>query len=94
MGLPDSLGQNVRTFQKELPATEYEPIRYGLTKPWKSMIHSPLFHEWKSLRNDLGKKGDWKERLRYLYKPPGWSHSKSKLTSDEMRALSRKRELN
>jgi len=77
------------TFQKELSAEEYEPIRYGLTKPLEK--YDPftiIFHEWKSISQDLGKKDiNWKQRFGYLFRPPGWSHDKSKLTSDEMREL-------
>jgi len=75
------------TFQKELPAQEYEPIRYGLTKPLeKTDPLTIIFHEWKGIRIDVGKKNiSWKQRLGYLFRPPGWSHDKSKLTSDEMR---------
>jgi len=77
------------TFQKELTAGEYEPIRYGLTKPLeKNDPINLIFHEWKGIRADLaGSKGiSWKQRLGYLFKPPGWSHDKTKLTSKEMRA--------
>jgi len=77
------------TFQEELSAEEYEPIRYGLTKPLEK--YDPftiIFHEWKSISQDLGKKDiNWKQRFGYLFRPPGWSHDKSKLTSDEMREL-------
>ncbi len=77
------------TFQKELTADEYEPIRYGLNKPLEK--YDPLtiiFHEWKSIRKDIGKNGiNWRQRIGYLFKPPGWSHDKTKLTSNEMRAM-------
>lgn len=77
------------TFQKELSTEEYEPIKYGLTKPLeKKDPVTIIFHEWKGIHNDIGKKEiSWKERLGYLFRPPGWSHDKSKLTSDEMREL-------
>ena len=77
------------TFQPELSTEEYEPIKYGLTKPLEK--YDPftiIFHEWKSLSQDLGKRDiNWRQRLGYLFRPPGWSHDKSKLTSDEMREL-------
>ena len=75
------------TFQEELSAEEYEPIKYGLTKPLaKKDPFTIIFHEWKSIHRDLGKENiTWKQRLSYLFKAPGWSHDKSKLTSDEMR---------
>src|SRR4030095_16816024 len=80
------------TFQKELSPDEYEPIRYGLTKPLdKKDPFNIIFHEWKGLRRDLVKKEiNWKQRLGYLFRPPGWSHDKSKLTSDEMREQEKK----
>jgi len=76
------------TFQKELSPEEYEPIKYGLTRPLeKKDPFTIIFHEWKGINKDVGKEGiSWKERLGYLFRPPGWSHDKSRLTSDEMRA--------
>ena len=77
------------TFQQELTAEEYEPIKYGLTKPLeKNDPFTIIFHEWRGIRKDLSKKNiSWKERIGYLFRPPGWSHDKSKLTSKEMRLL-------
>ena len=77
------------TFQEELSEQEYEPIKYGLTKPLEKKDPITLiFHEWKSIHRDLRKENlSWKQRLSYLFKAPGWSHDKSKLTSDEMRKL-------
>jgi sterol desaturase/sphingolipid hydroxylase (fatty acid hydroxylase superfamily) len=75
------------TFQPELPATEYQPMKYGLTKPLeKETAPYILFHEWQSivkdcLRKDIG----WKERWGYIFGPPGWSHDGSRKTSDELR---------
>jgi len=76
------------TFQRELSTEEYEPIKYGLTRNLeKKDPFTIIFHEWKGINMDVGKEGiSWKERLGYLFRPPGWSHDKSKLTSDEMRA--------
>jgi len=76
------------TFQKELSPEEYDPIKYGLTRPLeKKDPFTIIFHEWKGINKDVGKEGiSWKERLGYLFRPPGWSHDKSRLTSDEMRA--------
>jgi sterol desaturase/sphingolipid hydroxylase (fatty acid hydroxylase superfamily) len=62
------------TFQEELPAEEYEPIRYGLTKPLES--RGPIniiFHEWKELGRDLSRHDlDLKDKINVLVKPPGW----------------------
>jgi len=76
------------TFQKELSAEEYEPIRYGLVKPLQQKDpFTIIFHEWKSIFRDL-KRNDitWKEKLKYLFSAPGWSHDGSTLTSEELRA--------
>ena len=75
------------TFQPELPANQYQPIRYGLTKPLtkEDPLHI-LVHEWKSIGNDLGKKGlSFRQRWQYLFGPPGWSHDGSSQTSAELR---------
>lgn len=75
------------TFQEELTDSEYEPIRYGLTKPVeKDNFGTIIFHEWNSIWNDVKRKDlSWRERLGYIFGPPGWSHDGSRLTSDEMR---------
>ena len=75
------------TFQPELPATEYEPIRYGLTKPLEHPTPvSLVFHEWASIRRDLAQKGiRFRDRLTYLLGPPGWSHDGSRMTSEQLR---------
>ncbi len=75
------------TFQPEEKPQQYEPIRYGLTKPLEkdTPVHI-VFHEWAAIRDDL-KRTDigWKEKWWYLFGPPGWSHDGSRLTSDQLR---------
>ena len=74
------------TFQKELPAGEYEPIKYGLT----SAVENPnavniVFHEWKSIYGDLRRSDlSLKDKLKYIFKKPGWSHDGSRLTSAQL----------
>lgn len=77
------------TFQPELPATAYEPIRYGLTKPLdKEDPVNIVFHEWVNISRDLRRKGlSFRQRWNYLFGPPGWSHDGSTHTSDELRAM-------
>lgn len=77
------------TFQAELPEKEYQPIRYGLTKPLeKETPVTIVFHEWNSIRKDVQRKDiGWKEKWWYLFGPPGWSHDGSRLTSHQMREL-------
>jgi sterol desaturase/sphingolipid hydroxylase (fatty acid hydroxylase superfamily) len=76
------------TFQPELSASEYEPVRYGLTKsPDNPGPAGIVFHEWQAIGQDLVRKDiGWKERWQYVFGPPGWSHDGSRLTSEQLRA--------
>jgi sterol desaturase/sphingolipid hydroxylase (fatty acid hydroxylase superfamily) len=75
------------TFQRELPEQEYEPIRYGLTKPLESTNPvNIIFHEWVGIWKDVRRKDiGWRTKLAYLFKAPGWSHDGSRQTSEELR---------
>ncbi|MFT3934250.1 MAG: sterol desaturase family protein [Chitinophagaceae bacterium] len=77
------------TFQAELPAEEYQAVKYGLTKNLEDQTPVNLiFHEWKSIGEDLRRKDlTWRTKLRYLFGPPGWSHDGSRHTSEEMRKI-------
>ncbi len=77
------------SFQPELANEEYQPIKYGLTKPLeKESAMNILFHEWKSMGSDIRKKGlTWKQKWHYLFGPPGWSHDGSRFTSDQLRRM-------
>lgn len=76
------------TFQEEIPATEYEPIRYGLTTPKELSAPVQLIvHEWQDMAEDLRKKIPWHQKLRYIFGPPGWSHDGSRLTTRQVRAM-------
>jgi sterol desaturase/sphingolipid hydroxylase (fatty acid hydroxylase superfamily) len=74
------------TFQKELSAAEYEPIKYGLT----TRIEEPnavnlVFHEWQSIWKDIRRKDlSLRQKFGYLFKAPGWSHDGSRLTSEQL----------
>jgi sterol desaturase/sphingolipid hydroxylase (fatty acid hydroxylase superfamily) len=75
------------TFQAELPAEEYQSIKYGLTKN----IDEPnainiVFHEWKAIWKDVTQKNiSFKERWKYLFGLPGYSHDNTRMTSQQMR---------
>ncbi|MBL0334894.1 MAG: sterol desaturase family protein [Chitinophagaceae bacterium] len=75
------------TFQPELSPEQYQPIRYGLTKPLeKEDPYNLVFHEWKNIGKDLWRKNlTFRQRFLYLFGPPGWSHDGSTQTSTEMR---------
>jgi sterol desaturase/sphingolipid hydroxylase (fatty acid hydroxylase superfamily) len=75
------------TFQPELPVEKYQPIKYGLTKNLeKTNIINIIFHEWKQIAKDISQKNiTFRQRMMYLFGPPGWSHDGSRLTSNQMR---------
>ena len=77
------------TFQEELPAEMYQPIKYGLTKNLeKPNAITIVFHEWQQLWKDIRRKDiSFKEKWNYVFGPPGWSHDGSRQTSEQMRAL-------
>ena len=77
------------TFQPELASTQYQPIKYGLTRPIENEnAVTIVLHEWDSIRKDLKKKGlSARDKWKYLFGPPGWSHDRSRLTSNELRRL-------
>lgn len=71
------------TFAEEMP--EEEPV-YGLTKPLDNPWHPVhiVTHEWVSIGKDMKKKTSLKNKLRYLFQPPGWSHDGSTKTSKQL----------
>ena len=73
------------TFTEELPG---EVPVYGLTSPLKHPHHPVkiVTHEWQAIAKDLGRKTSLANKLRYLLRPPGWSHDGSTKTSDQLRA--------
>jgi len=74
------------TFQPELPAQEYQPIKYGLT----SNLQKPnavniIFHEWQAIFKDVFRKDiTLAQRFNYIFGPPGYSHDGSRQTSLQM----------
>jgi sterol desaturase/sphingolipid hydroxylase (fatty acid hydroxylase superfamily) len=77
------------TFQPELPEENYQPMKYGLTKPLeKETPGTIVFHEWQNIFKDVSRKDiTWKEKWNYLFGPPGWSHDGSSMTSTELREM-------
>ena len=75
------------TFQPELPAEKYQPIKYGLTKNLENPnAINIVFHEWNQIIKDVFQKNiSLKQRMLYLFGPPGYSHDGSRSTSNEMR---------
>lgn len=74
------------TFTEEM---EEEIPRFGLTKPL-DMPHHPvriIFHEWQEIVKDLKTAPTFKDKLKYLFMPPGWSHDGSRMTSKKLREI-------
>ena len=72
------------TFQKEV---KEDPVKYGLTKKLDRPYHLTeiIFHEWKNILHDLNKKIPFSLKIKYLIKPPGWSHDGSTKTAKQLR---------
>ncbi len=72
------------TFQEEV---KEDPVKYGLTKHLGKPYHLGriIFHEWQDIGTDLKKKIPFVTKLKYLYKPPGWSHDGSTKTAKQLR---------
>lgn len=75
------------TFQQELDVSQYSPIKYGLTTPLQTANPATvIFHEWSMITKDIVRKDiSLKQKLGYVFGPPGWSHDGSRMTSEEMR---------
>ena len=75
------------TFQPEMEESDYQPIRYGLTKNIeKPNAFTIVFHEWQHIIKDIFQPNiTFKQRFNYLFGPPGYSHDGSRKTSEEMR---------
>ena len=71
------------TFQKE---EETDPVVFGIT----SNIHTYnlfkiAFHEFQSICKDVKSAPNLKNKLGYIFMPPGWSHDGRSKTSDQLR---------
>lgn len=77
------------TFQKELSEKEYEPIKYGLTvNNSKPNAFNLVFDEWSSIIKDINQKNiSFKEKLLYVFGPPGYSHNNSRKTSKQLQKM-------
>ena len=64
-----------------------EPIKFGLTHNIRTS--NPLlmvFHEWKQMWQDIRQGGvSTRDKLMYVFGPPGWSHDGSRKTSAQLR---------
>ena len=72
-----------RLFGTFVPEQESERVKYGIVHNLGTF--NPLriaFHEYVAIARDLGRpKLRWRDRLGYLFGPPGWSHDGSRDTT-------------
>lgn len=72
------------TFSAEL---DTEPVVYGLTEnlasndPWTVLVHG-----YTDMIRDVRRAESWRERVRYLLMPPGWSHDGPDKRASTLRA--------
>ena len=71
------------TFSEELPS---EPVRYGRTKNITShRVTDVAFGEYRNMLQDVSRARDWRDKLAYIFRAPGWSHDGPDKRSDVLR---------
>lgn len=64
---------------------DVEPVRYGIVHQLGNFnLVWGVFHEWVGIMQDVWH-APWGAKLGYMWRPPGWSHDESRLTSDMIR---------
>ena len=72
------------TFSAEL---DEEPVEYGLTENLGTFNPlTVLVHGYTDLLRDMRRADSWRDRLRYLLMPPGWSHDGPDKRASTLRA--------
>lgn len=72
------------TFQEELDS---EPVDYGLTTNIDTFnVFKMVFSEFGATWRDVASAPGLRNKLGYIFGPPGWSHDGSRKTSEQMRA--------
>ncbi len=76
-----------RLFGTYEPEIAEERPRYGLVRDLGSFsLLWAAFHEWIGIAKDVRQAPGFRNKLGYLWRPPGWSHDGSRETSDAIRA--------
>jgi sterol desaturase/sphingolipid hydroxylase (fatty acid hydroxylase superfamily) len=70
-------------------APEHAQVRFGLTTNIETFnpVHI-AFHEWAAIVRDVRRADCWRDRLGYVFGPPGWSPDGSRLTTRQLQAVS------
>lgn len=71
------------TFQ---PEVEEEPVKYGITKMPEKPFHPihGITHEFEQIAADVKRADSFKNRLGFIFLPPGWSPDGSRQTSRQL----------
>lgn len=78
------------TFEEEDPE---EPPEYGIISPLATFNPFKIAtHEWVSILKDIRQPLSFKERLMYMFGPPGWSHDGSRQTVEDMQREHREKQ--
>ena len=76
-----------RLFGTFEPENKADPVRYGITKNIETFnLVRIAFHEWAALLRDAFRARRLRDKLGYLFAPPGWSPDRSTLTAAQLRA--------
>lgn len=75
-----------RMFGTFIAERDDDPPRYGIVKDLGSFnIVWAAMHEWVGIARDVKAAPNWRARINYIIKPPGWSHDNSRDTSETIR---------
>jgi len=81
-----------KLFGTFVPEDDGEACRYGIVKNLGTFNPARIaFHEWAGIVRDVRAAGTWRERLGYIFGPPGWKPDGSGTTSEAIRAAWRAR---
>lgn len=75
-----------RMFGTFVAEEDEEPCRYGITANLGTF--NPLriaFHEWAAIARDVARARTWRDRMQYVFGPPGWTPEGNQHTSAEIR---------
>jgi sterol desaturase/sphingolipid hydroxylase (fatty acid hydroxylase superfamily) len=76
-----------RLFGSFAQECDREPVKYGVTRPLsKQTAVAAAFDEYVNLRADISRASRLRDKIRYLFMAPGWSHDGEDKRSSTVRA--------
>ncbi len=65
--------------------SETEPVHFGLTKHVRyDYLPEVILNEWRQMWKDVSQAPSLKNKMMYIFGPPGWSHDGSRMTSKQL----------